>query len=59
MRLASLGLWPQQPHMDNVMELSWVAGMVDPKVQFLLGLSHDAGHLAQIEEIVRQAKGNR
>ncbi len=55
MRLASLGLWPDQPHMDNLAEL-W-AGMapVNPIGRFVLGLMHDDSHLGQIAEIVHQA----
>jgi hypothetical protein len=56
MRLASLGMWLAEPHLENVYE-AWSGG---PKVnaigRFVLGLMHDASHLGQIEEIARQAQ---
>lgn len=59
MRLASLDLWPERPHLDNTYQ-SWPGG---PKVnavgRFVLGLSHDDSHLGQIAEIVRQAQAAR
>lgn len=59
MRLASLELWPDPPHLDNVYTPYKAAGRVGPKERFLLGLLHDSNHLGQIEEIVRQAKAAR
>lgn len=56
MRLATLELWPDPPHLDNTYTPFKSAGRVGPKARFLLGLLHDADHLGQIEEIVRQAK---
>ena len=59
MRLASLDMWPDPPHLDNLVEL-W-AGMAptNAKGRFALGLMHDDAHLAQIAEIVRQAQAAR
>ena len=52
-------MWPKEAHLENGYE-AWSNG---PKVnavgRFVLGLMHDEGHLGQIEEVVRQAKGAR
>ncbi len=53
MRLASLEMWPAKAHLDNT-HVSF-AGEINAIGRFALGLSHDASHLAQIEEVVRQA----
>jgi hypothetical protein len=59
MRLASLGMWPDVPHLDNLAEL-W-AGMApcNPIGRFVLGLMHDDSHLAQLADIVHQARSHR
>lgn len=59
MRLASLGMWPDEPRLDVVREYSWLAGPINAVSRFALGLNHDADHLGQITEIVRQAKTAR
>jgi alkanesulfonate monooxygenase SsuD/methylene tetrahydromethanopterin reductase-like flavin-dependent oxidoreductase (luciferase family) len=55
MRLASLGMWPEAPHLENEYQ-AWTDG---PKVnavgRFVLGLMHEESHVGQIREIVRQA----
>lgn len=58
MRLASMNMWPDPPHLDNLF-VSYFGGEYDAIVRFVLGLSHDDSHLGQIEEIVRQAKAAR
>jgi hypothetical protein len=59
MRLASLDMWPDAPHLDN-QYLPWPrAGEVNPVGRFILGLWHDDDHLAQIESVVQQAKAAR
>lgn len=55
MRLASLELWPDPPHLDNLAEMYPGAAPVNAKGRFIMGLMHDDSHLAQIAEIVRQA----
>jgi hypothetical protein len=59
MRLASLEMWPDEPHLDN----SYTPWPGAPKVnaigQFVLGLMHDDSHIEQIAEIVRQARAAR
>lgn len=58
MRLASLKMWPQPPHMDNTYEPR--PGITHNCIsRFVAGLSHDDSHLAQIEKIVKQAQEAR
>jgi hypothetical protein len=60
MRLASLELWPTPPHLDNSYEVpGWPTGPINGVTRFMLGLSHDNAHLAQIQEIVRQSLSAR
>jgi hypothetical protein len=58
MRLASLELWPQPPHVENTYEPR--AGITNNCIsRFVAGLSHDDSHLGQIEKIVKQAQDAR
>lgn len=58
MRLASLDLWPDSPHLDNV--YTSPRGMeVNPVMRFVFGLSHDDAHLGQIADIVAQTGAAR
>lgn len=58
MRLASLGMWPQNPHLDNTYE-GYGGTAINPMMRFVYGLSHDDSHLAQMREVARQAKAAR
>jgi hypothetical protein len=58
-RLASLEMWPDSPHLENTYTPSKATGRIGPIERFLLGLVHDSNHLGQIEEIVRQAQAAR
>jgi len=59
MRLASLDMWPAQPHLEIEYE-AWKDGpRVNAVGRFVLGLMHDDSHLGQIGEIVRQARAAR
>lgn len=58
MRLASLGMWPAVPHMENIIESNYF-GTITPIGRFVLGLTHEFSHLAQIAEVVRQAQAAR
>jgi len=59
MRLASLEMWPEHPHLEIECE-AWPRGPVVNAVgRFVLGLMHDDSHLGQIEEIMRQARSAR
>jgi hypothetical protein len=59
MRLASLDLWPDEPHLDNTYEPRPGAPQVNAIGRFVFGLMHDDDHLGQIAEIVRQAHAAR
>lgn len=59
MRLASLEMWPDAPHLENTYSPSPASGRVGPVERFLLGLQHDRDHLGQIEAVVQQAKAAR
>lgn len=58
MRLGSLAMWPDRPHLENVYEprpgrpLNCVG-------RFLFGLLHDHDHLGQIADVVAQARAER
>jgi hypothetical protein len=56
MRLASFGMWPDSPHLENAYEVWPDRPPVNAIGRFVLGLMHDESHLGQIEEIVRQAR---
>jgi hypothetical protein len=56
MRLASLAMWPEAPHLDNEYRPSERAQPYNAVRRFVSGLSHDDGHLKQIAEVVRQAQ---
>ena len=56
MRLASLEMWPANPHLDNTYIPREGADPVNAVIRFVNGLSHDDSHLAQIAEVVGQAR---
>ena len=56
MRLASLDMWPDDPHLDNHYESSRSGMKINAIIRFVFGLSHDDSHLEHIEKIVAQAK---
>jgi hypothetical protein len=59
MRLASLGMWPDAAHLENEYQ-AWTDGPVVNAIgRFVLGLMHEGSHLAQIGDIVRQARAAR
>jgi DinB superfamily len=57
MRITSLEVWPDAPHLDLVIE-PWPGAplIVNAVGRFVVGLLHDYSHLGQIAEIVRQAR---
>lgn len=59
MRLAMLDAWPDEPHLDNSVTPIERFGPLNAPARFLLGLMHEAWHLPQIEEIMRQARAAR
>lgn len=54
-RLASLDLWPDAPHLSLTYSPWRSAGEINCVARFVLGLLHDDDHLEQLAEIVRQA----
>jgi hypothetical protein len=59
MRLASLAMWPDPPHLECTYIPSPSMGEINAIGRFVLGLRHDFDHLRQIADIVRQAKAAR
>jgi hypothetical protein len=62
MRLASLEVWPDTPHLDNTYEIPGdplKTGPINAVMRFVLGLRHDQAHLDQIQNIVQQSKAAR
>jgi hypothetical protein len=58
MRLASLSMWPDEPHL-NISYDTPRGTKIDAVGRFILGLWHDYQHLEQIQDVVRQAKAAR
>jgi hypothetical protein len=58
-RLASLDLWPDPPHLDNTYSNERFPEPINAAVRFTFGLRHDDSHLEQIKKIVQQAKEAR
>jgi hypothetical protein len=54
-RLASLEMWPEQPHLDNHFKSRPGAPVMNAVSRFIYGLQHDDDHLEQITSIIRQA----
>ena len=59
MRLASLEMWPDPPHLDTLFFSPRTNRSYNAIVRFVLGLMHDDAHLGQVAEIVRQAQQAR
>jgi len=59
MRLATLDVWPDEPHLDVTHTPYTGAEPVNAVQIFIFGLMHDDEHLKQIAEIVRQATEKR
>lgn len=52
MRLASLGMWPNQPDLENGVTPWKESGWVNAAGLFTWGLAHDASHIHQIKKIL-------
>jgi hypothetical protein len=59
MRLASLDVWPNPPHLDNTFKHPRYPDPINAVARFEMGLRHDESHLEQIRKIVAQAKQAR
>ncbi len=59
LRLASLDLWPNPPHLENSYEIpNWPMGLINCMTRFMLGLRHDDAHLDQIRDVVQQSRAS-
>lgn len=58
MRLASLEMWPDPPHLDSIYPI-WTGEKVNAIARYVTGLWHEADHLEQLADIVRQARMDR
>lgn len=55
LRLATLDVWPNPPHLDVTIPYRRLPEPVNAVGRFVMGLIHDVDHLGQIEAIARQA----
>jgi len=58
-RLASLEMWPDQPHLDNEYKSRLGAPAMNATTRFIYGLMHDDDHLEQITKIILQSQQAR
>lgn len=56
MRLATLDTWPDEPHLENTVELGFLGEAANCFGRFMVGMGHESSHIEQTKEIVRQAK---
>jgi hypothetical protein len=56
MRLASLEMWPEEPHLENAYKSRPGAPAMNATIRFIYGLMHDDDHLNQISQIIQQAQ---
>jgi hypothetical protein len=59
MRLASLEMWPDDPHLDNTCQVWQDGPQLNAVGRFILGLMHSESHLGQIKDVVGQASAAR
>lgn len=55
-RLASLNMWPEIPHLENQYKSRPSSPAMNAVSRFLYGLMHDDDHLEHISNIIKQAK---
>jgi hypothetical protein len=55
-RLASLGMWPGSPHLENVFVPWEGAPELGPAQVYLFGMKHEFGHLDQVRAAAAQAR---
>ena len=58
-RLASLEMWPNQPHLEIEYQSRPQSPRLNARARYLYGLMHDDDHLEQIAKIVSQAQRAR
>ncbi len=54
MRVAMLDAWPDEPHLDNVLEHPRL-GAATAISRFIMGIAHEQGQTEQYREVMRQA----
>jgi hypothetical protein len=54
-RLASLEMWPESPHLENTYRSRPGAPNLNATSRFIYGLMHDDDHLEQISKIIQQS----
>ncbi|UCD98557.1 MAG: DinB family protein [Chloroflexota bacterium] len=59
LRLASLEMWPDQPHLDNQYQSRPGAESMNAVSRFLYGLMHDDDHLEHLHKIIDQSQQAR
>jgi hypothetical protein len=59
LRLASLEMWPNQPHLETEYQSRPESPRMNAKARFLYGLMNDDDHLEHIAKIVSQARAAR
>lgn len=57
MCLAFLNAWPDRPHLDVEYTALTRLGPMNAVARYLLGIFHADGHIAQLQEAMRQARG--
>lgn len=58
-RLASLEMWPELPHLENTYRSRPGAPKLNATSRFIYGLMHDDDHLEQISKIIQQSQQAR
>lgn len=58
-RLASLEMWPDQPHLDNEYKSRPGSPPMNTISRFIYGLMHDDDHMLHLKNVVAQAKNAR
>jgi len=59
MRIASLDMWPDDPHLDNTFTSELTGYTYNAIARFVFGLAHDDDHLEQIMNVVQQANATK
>jgi len=58
-RLASLDMWPDEPHFEIPYHVRYLDTDVNAVGRFVLGLRHDFNHLDQLADVISQAREAR
>jgi hypothetical protein len=59
MCLASLNMWPDEPHLDNYYQSRHEAPRINAIGRYIYGLFHADSHFPHIQSIIHQAKESR